>query len=575
LEKKATAPGSSRRLRGRAGAATGRKASWALEDVRRLVVAPRSVADVLPEAISEAHDRRRRAMTVALAPTLTEAMRAFAQREADLFGELLAPTIGAAVRKAVADAVAALLQRFDEALERSLSLRSLGWRLEARRSGLAFSQVVLIHTLVYRVEQAFLIHAPSGLVLQHVVAANAPSADPDQVASMLAALDAFGREALQPRTGGAHLTELAVGDLKMWVDWDLAIAVALVIRGAAPRELADFVRETREHIHLLHRSELETFSVDVAPFARARPTLEACLREQLHKAPRRAHLVLLVLGAAILVALGWHLVRQRGQRALQARQLAACEQALRTEPGIVVTSVVRRGGENRLTGLRDPLAADPAEVLAGHGCGGADVAFAPFQSLDPSIVVARARDTLRPPDGVQVTLSEGRLRLAGAAPHTWVERARAVAPVLPGIRAVDTAALHSHEETALGVAVSALEAANVQFAVGSDRLLPAQVEAVALVAQHLHRIERLSAALGRATCVTILGQTDRSGSAEGNETLAARRAAAVARALAAHGVDVATLRPRAGSTAGDGASARNARFAVETRAGGDGCGGIR
>src|SRR5690606_9140246 len=109
-----------------------------LDDVRRVVLGPEreriarlearqavsaaSIGDRLPEAIAHSNGGRPEALAIALEPALTSSVRVVARREPQLFGEILAPTIGAAVRRAVAEALAAMLQRFDEALERSLSI---------------------------------------------------------------------------------------------------------------------------------------------------------------------------------------------------------------------------------------------------------------------------------------------------------------------------------------------------------------------------------------------------------------------------------------------------------------------
>jgi OOP family OmpA-OmpF porin len=559
-------------MRERRGPTKGRKTGPTLEDARRLLFPPRVIADRLPEAFADAAERRPQAMKVALEPALTEAMRAFARRETELFGELLSPTIGAAVRKAVADAIAALMQRFNEALERSLSVRSLRWRLEARRSGIPFAEVVLVHTLVYRVEQALLVHASTGLVLQHVIAAGAPSADPDQVASMLAALDVFAREAFQPRLGGVHLTHFEVGDLTVWVDWDPAIAVAVVIRGRPPRQLAELVRETRARVSLALRGEVAAFVSDVTPFERARPTLEACLHEGRRAPPRRAHLILLALGAACLLLLGWHLARATSQRHEQARTLMAYQSALGAQPGIVVSSIERRHGRYRVTGFRDPLAVDPAVVVAQRGYPRADLAFTPFQSLDPPIVEQRARRGLRPPEGARIALTDGVLRLWGQAPRDWIERARALGPLVAGVQAVDAAELRSTEQlAALRSLALAIESVDLGFARGSSRLPRSQHRAMAAAAELLRRLHELSSQVHLTSCVTVVGHSDNTGGVLRSRALAAERAASVIRALEARGIDPALLEPRNGGIAGGLASARNAQFEVELRPHGATC----
>ena len=86
----------------------------------------------------------------------------------------------------------------NQTLGRSFSAQGLKWRLEAWRTGKALREVVLLRTLVYRVEQVFLIHRETGLLLQHVSAGpRRASQDADMVSGMLTAIrdfvqDSFG-----------------------------------------------------------------------------------------------------------------------------------------------------------------------------------------------------------------------------------------------------------------------------------------------------------------------------------------------------------------------------------------------
>ena len=63
-----------------------------------------------------------------------------------------------------------MLETINRTIEQRLSPQSVQWRIEAWRTGLPFSQVVMRHTLHYRVEQVFLIDEETGLPLQHIVA---------------------------------------------------------------------------------------------------------------------------------------------------------------------------------------------------------------------------------------------------------------------------------------------------------------------------------------------------------------------------------------------------------------------
>jgi OOP family OmpA-OmpF porin len=69
------------------------------------------------------------------------------------------------IQKAVAAAISEMTQSLDQTLEHELSPKSFKWRLEAKLTGKSFAEVVLLHTLLYQVEQVFLSHKESGLVL--------------------------------------------------------------------------------------------------------------------------------------------------------------------------------------------------------------------------------------------------------------------------------------------------------------------------------------------------------------------------------------------------------------------------
>ena len=85
--------------------------------------------------------------------------------------------MGPAIRKAIAEALRGLVQSLNQALEHSLSWRGIKWRIEALRTGRTFAEVVLSKTLVYRVEQVFLIHRESGLLLVQAVAPEVEAQD--------------------------------------------------------------------------------------------------------------------------------------------------------------------------------------------------------------------------------------------------------------------------------------------------------------------------------------------------------------------------------------------------------------
>lgn len=433
--------------------------SLTLEDLRPLLVGPEQgriqqleerlthvgemVADVLPEAVTQSR-KKGEALAWSLEPIVGQSIGRVVRKDPGAFAEAIAPAMGPAIRKAVAHTLRAALERFNVALERSLTLASLRWRLEARRTGRPFAEVALLRTLVYRVDEVLLIHRDTGLLLERVTAGDGPSQDPDQVSAMLSALDTFTHEAFNE---DARLERFRVGPLAGWVEHGPTAILVAIVRGTAPESYEGVLREALERTHLALGKELTEFRGDTAAFAPAREVLMECLLEH-HEMPRRARrisprAVAALVAAIITIVAG--LLAHRSWR--EHRRFEALLGALQREPGLVVIGAERRGGLHAFTGLRDPLAEAPAAALARSGLdpAGASLQFDPFYSLHPSIIDRRAKRILRPPAGVTMTYRDGVLHAGGVAPRRWIERARSAAPLLPGVLAFDESRLHEEE----------------------------------------------------------------------------------------------------------------------------------
>ena len=117
----------------------------------------RSVASVLAEATA-IRARQDDGITRALAPIINDGLQQSARENPQPLVDALYPIMGPAIRRSIAEALADMMQAFNRAVEQSVSPRALKWRLDAWRTGQPYAHVVLLHTLIYRVEQVFLIH---------------------------------------------------------------------------------------------------------------------------------------------------------------------------------------------------------------------------------------------------------------------------------------------------------------------------------------------------------------------------------------------------------------------------------
>jgi OOP family OmpA-OmpF porin len=200
--------------------------------------------------------------------------------------------------------------------------------------------------------------------------------------------------------------------------------------------------------------------------------------------------------------------------------------SLRAEPGIVVVSAARQDGKYTVTGLRDPLARDPATLVPQHQLAAGAVVghWELYQALHPALVLARARQLLAPPPAVTLQLQDGVLVGAGNAPIEWIEASLRLAPVIPGVARFDASRL---VDAALQPLTAAIEAATPMFVKGSTTFAPGGEQVVQDQAGRLASLDRLARAAERRFAVEIVGEADADGAAAANLPLSENRAARV------------------------------------------------
>ncbi|HSB08354.1 MAG TPA: OmpA family protein [Blastocatellia bacterium] len=489
------------------------------------------VSRVLPSAVALSLNRDDR-LANALMPTVESSIGVSVKRNPQRLVDAIFPVMGPAIRKAIANALGEMVQSLNQTLEHSVSLRGLKWRLEALRTGKSFAEVVLAHTLLYRVEQVFLIHRETGLLLQHVEAGAAGVQDVQMVSGMLTAIQDFVHDSFGAERSDA-LDSMQVGELTVWIERGSHAVLASVIRGNAPLELRGVMQDALDAIHVEQDEAFQVFTGDAAAFAKSRPHLESCLRSQTEGVARKRPSPLLIAGAVlILLAIGlWGFFSIR-----QSRRWNDYLSRLNAEPGLVVVSADKRGGKYHITGLRDPLAADPASLLPASKIDPQDVVarWEPYQASGPDFVLARMTRLLEPPPSVSLSVQDGALVATGSASHEWIAAARKVTQMMPSVTRFADENLVDLDlaRNEIDSLARQLEQRAIRFAIGSVEITPDQREELSRASAEIQRLEVLSQSLGSQIRVEVWGHADQSGSAALNDRLIAARAEQVMSALA-------------------------------------------
>jgi OOP family OmpA-OmpF porin len=524
--------------------------------VEEVAVTPQTLADQLPEAIALSTSRDRQ-LGRALAPTVETALRESIRRNPREIATAIFPVLGPAIRKAIAETMAGLVRSINSAVEHSFSAQGLKWRLEAWRTGVRYPEVVIKHALVYRVEQVFLIHAETGLLLAHVTAPGLKVPDADLISGMLTAIQDFVRDSFRPAEGGT-LSGFTVGEHTVHVEAGPRALIAGVIRGQCPEAVPERLAQTLEQIHLEYAGPLVDFEGETAPFETTKPLLEENLETVLstdHAAERGRFAWLrwaLPLAVVVLLFAGFMTASwMRWRNAVLAMQ---------AEPGFVVVEASRSWRRWNFRGLKDPLARDPRAALTAAGFTPPTIRaeWKPYLSLDSAMVVARARHTLNAPASTTLLLAGDTLRVGGTVTVDLLRELRE-APSMPGVSHVDLSTARVTLSAALEELRHAIESHRVLFDPGSSAVSEGDDAALRPLAATMRRLSDSVSAAGASLTIDLVGRTDPTGSDATNQSLAQQRVDAVSRRLTGLGVpaamlngrSVATLQPLRGQDTGE------------------------
>ena len=393
-------------------------------------ISAEEVSQVLPEAIVLGSIKDKR-LGEAIVPAVETAIEVSVKKDLNVLAEAIFPIIGPATRKAIAKALEATIQSLNQMLEYSVSPQGLMWRIEAFQTGKSFAEVVLLRTLIYRIEQVFLIHKETGLLLQHLVADGVNAMDADLVSAMLTAIQNFVQDSFNVPKGDT-LETLQYGELTIWIEEGPQAILAGIIRGNAPKDLRFLFQDTIEKIHLHQGKALRNFQGDTAPFEASQLYLQACLQAQYQPRKHKISPIIWILLGGILFGLGsWFFFEFRAQR-----RWANYLEKLQAEPGIVITDAEKRHGKYFISGLRDPVAADPIKILQKTEINPKVVVskWQAYLSLETEMIALRAKKVLQPPKTVNLSVDEsGILYASGTAPHRWIVETRRLARTIPGV----------------------------------------------------------------------------------------------------------------------------------------------
>ncbi|MFN6516727.1 MAG: OmpA family protein [Nostoc sp. CreGUA01] len=502
---------------------------------------PKDISKMLPEAVI-LRSKQDKQLGEVMTSTVEEAIKVSVKQDHNVLADALFPVIGPATRKAIATALEQMTQSLNQTLEHSLSPQSFQWRLEAQRTGKSFAEIVLLRTLVYRVEQVFLIHKESGLLLQHLVTKQVIIQDPDLVAAMLTAIQDFIKDSFSVQTGDG-IKSLRFGEVIIWIEEGPQALIAAIIRGNPPQEFRLVLQKAIEKIHLKFSQEIKNFSGDTQPFELSKSDLEDCLVIQYKSAAKKNYTSTWILLSVIAIAFGtWGFFSIREQLRWQAYL-----QKLNSQAGIVVINSKQSFGKYFIWGMRDPLAVDPNTLMQQTNLNPKTVTshWQPYLSLETKFTSQRVTQLLDPPPTVSLKVdNNGVLNATGYASRQWILEARKSWHFIPGITQLQDKNLVEIELSQLEEYKKQIEQKILFFVEGTVELNSGEINKLADLTLSIRNFLNIAKYLDKDVQIQIIGHTNSTGTEQANMLLSQARADKVLSYLKSQGINTKQLQAR-------------------------------
>ena len=174
--------------------------------------------------------------------------------------------------------------------------------------------------------------------------------------------------------------------------------------------------------------------------------------------------------------------------------------------------------------MKEEFAEYPKGIWQDTGYDSSDVMLllAPYSSLLPEFVEKRAAKILNAPVSVSFKYDDGVLKASGDAPNSWINMARQLATIIPGVNEIDLRNINISEGKEIDSLVNEIEDTYINFRFNTTSLLQGQQNKVKRVLELIKKLVKI--AEDKRVIIEIKGHTCSSGSELRNERLSWNRA---------------------------------------------------
>jgi outer membrane protein OmpA-like peptidoglycan-associated protein len=517
--------------------------------------------EIVGEVFSEAmHDRQSKDSSVdnVLLPLVESSVEKSISNHNEKMVSALYPIVGRLVRKSVTAFLNEFIEKTNELIESSFTLKGLKWRVRAWQSGVKFSEYVASQTFVFRVEQVLLIHNEAGILLRSVSQDQHDSADADMVSGMLTAINDFVADSFKSRTEATDqgINIVKTDDFNLIVKRGPHAMLVAAVTGNMPQSLLNKLQLTVEYIHRIYANELLNFKGNADVFEAVEQQLRECLISEIkpevrnrNKKPWLAWLLLIVMFASLLAysVIWW-----------QQDSLMADVSNLQEPAGILITKIVKNGWHNvEIEILRDPSSIDIQSWLSETDLNLDSLIMTErhFFSLERPLVEKRLSKLLKQYPGVEVEWQGNVPSLQGQISNARRISLGTALAALPGLTDqqdllanVSILELDNRDEDSPEILKALLElnAAKVdgtelEFEQAQSELPEKSKEQLKMLAYNFQKVVNLATKQNLSVGLIIMGASDPIGNKGFNQRLSKERAETAKRGLVELGIEPSYL----------------------------------
>jgi len=497
------------------------------------------LTQILPKAIEDLASNSPR-FTEALAPQIEKSLHRSVAKNPQPLIDSLFPIIGPMIRKSISESLSDMLKNINQLVDQSFSIKALKWRWEAKKTGKSYAEVALIRSLSYQVDQIFLIHQETSILLEHLTSPNSIHKDADMVSGMLSAVQDFATDAFSIEDGG-YLSELKLGDFTLILEKGPKASIVAAVLGKAPASLRNELQQKLESIHRDFNDELINFNGNTQVFDSAIADLSTCLISQ--KRSQRKPILRWVVLSLIIASAMFYSGHLMWKHFYYDQAWSEVVSQLKQQPGIIVLE----NDDSEIHGLVDPIIGDIKQFTARQpwfnnnklDIEQIDFHFRPFISLDSSIIEKRIEQSLYLPQGIQHQFKDSVLSLKGETTSTWLTNNSIRLQSIQGVTHLDTSGLiltdieqRKNQETwnkLLNQHQKQIESIHFYFDVGLTELTEEHKAILTKLISHIYSVEEQAKNLQLQVKWTVVGFIDHtSGSIKLNTQLTQQRVDAIA-----------------------------------------------